>query len=317
MVEDMDTVSALDMLVRSLESRSFSAAARQLGVTPAAVSKQVAALERALGVQLVQRSTRRLTLTEAGLRLVTQATPGLRQVQAALAATNQKTRAITGVLKVSLAAAFGRAYVLPRMGPLLARHADLRLDWHFENRLVDLIGEGFDAGVAGGVDLGGGLVARPLAPLHLVLVAAPAYLERRPATTLRRPEDLADHDLLALRSPKTGRVRPWQLRNGSRERVIEPQPRLWVSDPEALCDAALAGYGVALAGMPHVLPHLDAGRLVRLLPRWWCDAGTIAVYFPSTRLLPAKTRVFVDHLLAAMEADGLARRLSATAGGSK
>jgi DNA-binding transcriptional LysR family regulator len=307
----MDTVSALDMLVRSAEEASFSAAARQLGVTPAAVSKQVAALEKSLGVRLVQRSTRRLALTEAGVRLVSEATPGLRQVQAALAATNQKTAAVSGVLKVSLAPAFGRRYVLPLMGPLLDRHPGLRLDWHFENRQVDLIGEGFDAGISGGVDINSGLTARALVPLHLVVVAAPEYLKRRGDPAIRRPEDLAAQEALLLRSPNSGRTRPWLLKNGAREMLVEPSPRIWVSDPEALCDAVVEGYGIALAALTHVRPHLDSGALVRLLPRWWCDGGMISVYFPSGRLMPAKTRVFVDHLTESMRAAGLGKRLSA------
>lgn len=307
----MDTVSALDMLVRSAEEASFSAAARQLGVTPAAVSKQVAALEKSLGVRLVQRSTRRLALTEAGVRLVVEATPGLRQMQAALAAANQRAGPVSGVLKVSMAPSFGRRYVLPLMGPLLERHPGLRLDWHFDNRQVDLIGEGFDAGISGGVDINSGLTARALVPLHLVIVASPDYLARRSAPEIRRPEDLSAHDALLLRSPNSGRTRPWLLRSGAKEALVEPSPRIWVSDPEALCDAVVAGYGIALAALTHVRPHLDSGNLVRLLPRWWCDGGMISVYFPSGRLMPAKTRVFVDHLTQSMRTSGLGKSLSA------
>lgn len=299
------------MLVRSAEEASFSAAARQLGVTPAAVSKQIAALEKSLGVRLVQRSTRRLALTEAGIRLVVEATPGLRQVQAALAATNQRTGPVAGVLKVSMAPAFGRRYVLPLMGPLLERHPGLRLDWHFDNRQVDLIGEGFDAGISGGVEINSGLTARALAPLHLVIVASPGYLARRSAPEIRRPEDLSAHDALLLRSPNSGRTRPWLLRHGAREVLVAPSPRIWVSDPEALCDAVVEGYGVALAALTHVRPHLDSGSLVRLLPRWWCDGGMISVYFPSGRLMPAKTRVFVDHLTESMRTAGLGKYLAA------
>jgi DNA-binding transcriptional LysR family regulator len=325
----MDLMGALEMLVRSAEGQSFSAAARQLGVTPAAVSKQIAKLEQHLGLQLLVRNTRQLTVTEAGQRLLQEAIPGLVQVHAALGLANQQQDAVAGVLKVSLAPAFGRHYVLPVMGPLLQQHPQLRLDWHFDNRQIDLVGEGFDAGIAGGLDLAGGLVARPLVPLHLVLVAAPGYVARKglPLT----PEQLAAHDTLALRSPNTGRARPWQLHNKTaatsalrgtgksttralRQLLLDLPSRIWVSDSDALVDAALCGYGIALVGLPHARPHLDSGALQRVLPSWWSDLGAVSVYFPHSKLLPAKTRVFVDHLTAVFEEQGLAQRLSALRG---
>ena len=310
----MDVYKALEMLLRSAEEGSFSAAARQLGVTPAAVSKQLGALERRLGTQLVVRSTRRLALTEAGTRLVRDAGPGMQQLHGALASANQRQTAISGVLRVSLAPAFGRQHVLPAMAPFLAAHPALALDWHFDNRQVDLIGEGFDAGVAGAVDLAGGMIARPLVPLHLVLVAAPSYLAFSGRSAPTRPEELTGFEAVVLRSPSTGRSRPWALQNRRRQATVEPRARLWLSDPEAVSDAALAGYGVALAGLPHVHDHLGSGALVRLLPQWWSDAGQISVYFPPSRLMPAKTRAFVDFLVGAMHERGLAATLNAKTG---
>ncbi len=305
----MDLLGALEMLVRSAEGGSFSAAARQLGLTPAAVSKQVARLEQQLKLQLLVRSTRSLALTEQGQRLVREAAPGLQQVHAALSGVRERGADVAGVLKVSLAPAFGRDYVLPLMAPLLQRHPGLRLDWQFENRQVDLIAEGFDAGIAGGVELAGGLVARPLVPLHQVLVASPDYVARRGLP--RNPVELDAHDTLALRSLRTGRVRVWQLQQGRRQVTVEPSARVAVSDPEALTQAALCGLGIALAGLPHARPHLDSGALVRVLPLWWADAGDISVYFPHSRLLPAKTRAFVDHLTSEFERQGIAMRLQA------
>ena len=309
----MDVFGALDMLVRSAEEGSFSAAARQLGLTPAAVSKQIAALEHRLAAQLLVRSTRRLALTEAGARLVQGAGPGLQQLQAALASANQRRSAVAGVLRVSLAPAFGRQEILPLMGPLLDAHPALKLDWHFENRQVDLIAEGFDAGIAGGIDLAGGLIARPLVPLHLVAVAAPSFLLGCGLPEPRAPHDLAAFEAVVLRSARTGRSRPWNLQRRHERVTVEPKARLWLSDPEAVSAAALAGYGVALAGLPHVQQHLQSGALVRLLPSWWCDAGAISIYFPPSRLMPAKTRAFVDHVVAAVESSGLARRMTAGA----
>lgn len=307
----MDVFNALDMLVRSTEQHSFSGAARQLGLTPAAVSKQIAALERQLGTQLVVRSTRGLALTEAGERLVREAEPGLRQLRSALASANPSDTAIAGVLRVSLAPAFGRQHVLPLMGPFLEAHPQLRLDWHFDNRHVDLIKEGFDAGIAGGVDLSGGMVARTLVPLHLVLVASPAYLRRTGLPMPAHPKDLDGFEAVVFKPINSGRARPWTLQCRRTRVTVEPKVRWWLSDPEALTDAALAGHGVALSGLSHVFDHLRRGTLVRLLPQWWCDAGAMAVYFPPSRLMPAKTRAFVDHLARAFRDSGLAKRLTA------
>lgn len=311
----MDVLTALDMLIRSADLGSFAAAARQLGVTPVAVGKQVAKLERDLGAQLVMRTTRSFALTEAGQRLVAEARGGVLAVQNALDATNQRTDGIVGTLRVSLPSAFGRRYVLPSLGPFLDRHRHLRLDWQFENRRVDLVAEGFDLGIAGGIDLAGGLVARTLVPLHLVVVASPAYLEKAGPPALRRPDELPVHALVAMRSASTGRVRPWALRSATETTIVEPDPRIVVNDPDAVREAVLAGHGIGLCGLSHVLADLDRGDLVRLLPGWWADLGRIVLYYPATRLLPAKTRAFTDFITAAFAAQRLAERLDASAMG--
>lgn len=310
----MDVLTALDMLIRSAEQGSFAAAARQLGVTPVAVGKQVTKLERGLGVQLVVRTTRSFALTEAGQRLVAEARSGVLAVQNALDATNQRTEGIVGTLRVNLAPAFGRRYVLPLVGPFLDQHPRLRLDWQFENRHVDLVAEGFDLGIAGAVDLAGGLVARTLAPLHQVVVATPAYLAGAGVPLPVLPDDLPAHRLIAMRSSSSGRVRPWNLRSRSGTATVTPDPRIVVNDPDAVRDAVLAGYGIGLSGLSHVLPDLEAGDLVRLLPDWWVDLGRIVLYHPSSRLLPAKTRAFSDFLMVAFAAKGWASRLDASAG---
>lgn len=307
----MNRFDALDMLLRSVESGSFSAAAKQLGLTPAAVSKQVARLERELKVQLLRRSTRSLSLTEAGERLVAEAGPGLAQVRAALESADAGAGEVEGIVRVSVAPAFGRRYVIPALQPLLDAQPRLRIDWHLDNRRADLVAEGFDAGISGGVELTGTMVSRTLAPLHLVAAASPALLARLGVTRFERPEDLSRAPAVALRSEQTGRPRPWVLHNGAETVRIDPQARQWFNDPEGVCDAAVAGAGVALVGMSHALPHLASGRLVRLLPQWWGDAGVLQVYFAMSRMLPRKTRLFVDALLEAARRDDWAIRLDA------
>ena len=292
----METLANLESFVRSAECGSFSAAARRLGLTPAAISRNVAQLEANLGVRLFQRSTRRLTLTEAGERFLGNVGGGLESIQAAIADLTSSAGAPAGVLRLSAAPAFGRDFLLPLMPGFLARYPAVTPEWHFDNRQVELIADGFDAAIGGGIELSPGVVARELAPAHLVLVAAPGYLAGRPVP--RRPEQLAEFDQLAMRSTQSGKVRSWMLQGPKGERrPLELRPRMLVNDPQALCSSALLGLGVALLAVPDVLEHLESGALVRLLPDWHVDAGPISLYFASQKLLPTKTRAFVNHLV--------------------
>src|SRR5678816_3002290 len=165
--------------VRTAEHGSFSAAARVLGLTPAGVSKNVARLEADLGVRLFQRSTRRLALTESGERFLRQVDGPLASLQAALSGARRIDEEPTGTLKVSMGQAFGRHFLVPLLEDFLARYPRVLPDWHFDNRRVDIVGEGFDAAVGGGFALASGVVARELAPVHIVAVAAPAYMAGR------------------------------------------------------------------------------------------------------------------------------------------
>ena len=321
----MEPLNHLESFVQSAEGGSFSAAARRLGLTPAAVSKNVARLEARLGVRLFQRSTRRLTLTEAGERFLAQVGGALATLQDAVAGLAQDDGQPSGTLKVSMGQAFGREHVLPFMGDFLARYPGIVPDWHFDNQQVDLIGEGFDAAIGGGIALSPGVVARfrepqvgqrlqaggaELARIHVVAVAAPAYLAGRALPA--HPADLVRFDVLLRRSSPTGRLRPWTLRHASGEETmveLPQRPRAIFNDPEAIAQAALLGFGVAMLPMPFVERGLRSGALVRLLPAWYQDSGAVWIYYPSKKLLPPKTRVFVDFVLARFREAQFAQRM--------
>jgi len=306
----MEPLNHLESFVQSAEGGSFSAAARRLGLTPAAVSKNVARLEARLGVRLFQRSTRRLTLTEAGERFLAQVGGALATLQDAVAGLAQDDGQPSGTLKVSMGQAFGREHVLPFMGDFLARYPGIVPDWHFDNQQVDLVGEGFDAAIGGGIALSPGVVARELARIHVVAVAAPAYLAGRALPV--HPSELARFDVLLRRSSPTGRLRPWTLRHASGEETmvdLPARPRAIFNDPEAIAQAALLGLGVAMLPMPFVERGLRSGALVRLLPGWYQDSGAVWIYYPSKKLLPPKTRVFVDFVLARFREARFAQRM--------
>jgi DNA-binding transcriptional LysR family regulator len=136
------------------------------------------------------------------------------------------------------------------------------------------------------------------------------YFAERPQPLA--PADLAQHDGILIRSPQIGRVRPWPLRNRANEQMpITLRTRMTMSDPDAACEAAQQGLGIALVATPNVLPYLESGKLIRVLPDWYVDIGTVSLYFAAQKLLPAKTRAFVDFVVAHFREQKLAQRFSA------
>ncbi|WP_372822310.1 LysR family transcriptional regulator [Pseudomonas parafulva] len=309
----MESFSSLECFITSAEVGSFAEAARRLSITPAAVGKNVAQLESRLGVRLFQRSTRKLTLTEAGQRFLGEVSESFRSIQYAVANLASSEGQPAGVLRVSMGIVFGRLYVLPLLGEFLRRYPAITPDWHFDNRQVDLIGQGFDAAIGGGFDLPPGVVARKLAPAHRVLVAAPEYLQRH--APIQMPEQLPQHDGILIRSPQTGRVRSWPLTSRNQEQhPLHLRQAMTMSDSDAACAAAEQGLGIALVSMPFAVPYFASKRLCRVLPDWYVDDGSVSVYYAERKLLPGKTRAFIDYLLACFEAQGLAKQFDAMAG---
>ncbi len=306
----METLSSIESFVRSAELGSFSAAARRLSLTPGGVSKNVAKLEADLGVRLFHRSTRSLTLTEAGEHFLTQVSGGLDTIQAAIANASNVAGQPAGILKVSMAMAFGRDHLLPLLGEFISLYPSIIPDWRFDNRQVDLIGEGFDVAIGGGIDIAPGVVVRELAKVHLILVASPGYLatKRMP----KMPADLLQLDALIRYSQTTHHNSAWHLKSvGGDQTTIELPPKAILNDPDALCHAAIAGLGVAQVPMPHALRYLESGQLVRLLPEWYTEHSVISLYFAAKKLMPAKTRVFVDFIVEKFRTERLSDKWSA------
>jgi DNA-binding transcriptional LysR family regulator len=299
--------SHLDAFIAAADEGSFSAAARRLGLTPAAVSKSVAQFEARLGVRLFQRSTRSLALTTDGERLYAQVRRPWSEIGDALTDVRQGAGKPAGTLKVALAHTVGREYFVPMMDEFVRRYPDVVPDLHFDNRQVDLVAEGFDVAIGGGIELTDALIARELARLRIVLVAAPAYLAANPVP--KQPADLVRHRGLLRRSLSSGRLVPWVLKNKAGEEVVASvRPVMVLDDPEAMGRAAASGMGIALLPLPHALPFLERGELVPVLPAWYAEALPLAIYYTSRRLVPAKVRVFVDHVLEQFKARGLATR---------
>lgn len=309
----MESLANLESFVRSAQNEGFSAAARQLGLTPSAVSRNVAMLERNLGIRLFHRSTRKLTLTEAGEQFLQSIGGNLDALQAAIAGVSADHGEPGGILKVSMAPTFGITYLMPLLPGFLARYTRIRAEWHFENRQVDLVAEGYDVAIGGGFELALGMVSRPLAAAHIVAVASPEYMRQRTPPSV--PSDLAILDGIVMRSTRTGRIRQWMMRNVSANEMEAPlKETLIVNDPAAMREAAVLGLGVTLIAVPDVLRELESGKLVRLLPQWYADAGAISLYYANRTLLPAKTRAFIDYVVEEFKRARLAERFAGSLG---
>jgi DNA-binding transcriptional LysR family regulator len=270
-------------------------------------------LERNLGVRLFHRSTRKLTLTDAGERFLLAIKDSVEGLQHAISAMATDEGEPAGILRVSMGLNFGADYILPLLPPFLARYPGIRPDWQFTTRQIDLIAEGYDAAIGGGIEWGAGVVSRVLAPLHLIAVASPDYLNKRSLPT--DPSGLAAFDGIAWRSSRTGRIRERLMRDTAGTEIpVKLKESIVLDDPEATCRAALLGLGVTLNAVCHVLPHLESGALVRLLPQWYVDEGPISIYYASRTLLPAKTRVFVDFVADAFRRQRLAERFAGSIG---
>lgn len=291
----METLANLESFVRAAEGGSFSEAGRRLGLTAAAISRNVAMLERNLGVRLFQRTTRKLTLTEAGERFLVSIEGNLDALQAAIAGAATRDREPTGVLKVSLIPSFGLSHILPLLPAFHAKYPRIKPEWHFDNRRVDLIAEQYDAAIGGGFDLADGVVSRPLAPVHVVAVTSPSYMAGRAPP--EDPSGLAAYSGIVMRSLHTGRIPNWMMRNAEGVEVAGTLTEsMVVNDPAALREAARLGLGVTLIALFDVLTELERGDLIRLLPDWYADAGAVSLYFASRTLISKKTRVFVDFI---------------------
>jgi len=297
----MKNLQGLLAFVETATSGSLTAAADRLGITPAAVSKSLARLEGRLGVRLINRSTRKLSLTAEGHGFLDSARAALRLLDEAVANVSQTAHTPAGRVRISVGIAFGRRFVLPALPALTALHPQLGIDVDLDNRPVDLVAGGYDIGIRGGFVEDSSLIARRVCALPVALLASPDYLKRAGAPA--SPEALAGHRCATTRLAG-GAQPPWQfIKPGGRRFEFTPQPHVTTSDPESLVDLALADAGIVQAGLHHALPFLRSGRLKLVMPGLH-DPGTreIVLHYPHRQYLAPRVRVVVDALLMHLSA---------------
>ncbi len=294
---DSSAFARLGVFLEVAEHGSFSAAGRLLGLSPSSVSRQIDALEDELGVQLFLRTTRALSLTEAGELLTGRAGALVGELQQLREELGHHAREPRGLLRISTSLTLGRRTLVPALPRLLARHPELRVELSMSNRFVDPVGEGFDLLVRLGRLRDSTLIARRLADHARVLVASPLYLERRGRP--RRLSDLSDHECLHTRYESGGST--WRFRRAGEERRVRISGSFAADDADARLEVCLQGVGIALLPRWMVDSQLDDGSLVQVLPGFQAtatefDPGIFAIHASGTRT-PAKVRAALDFLV--------------------
>lgn len=283
-------LQALNAFVKVVQTGSFTRAAESLGTQKAHLSRTITQLEKKLGVRLLERTTRSLSLTEVGREMFERAVGILGAIDDAKR-TAQKTQAEPrGVLKLTCGVEFGMISVSRWITDYLQRYPLVQVKAEFTGRLVDLVHEGFDLAIRVGNLPDSSLAARKLGVLDYGLFASPAYLARRgaPAT----PDDLANHDGLAFSGGSHSQV--WRLHHDAEKAEVTIVPRLLVNNSFAVRDAATQGLGIAQLPLFMALDQLNQGVLVRVLPQWKRPDVPVHAVFPSARYLTPKVRAFID-----------------------
>lgn len=292
-----DSLPALVAFACVARQGSFTAAAGTLAVSPSAVSQTVRHLEDRLGVRLLQRTTRRVGLTEAGAALLARVEPALAEIHAATDDVRQQRDKPAGTLRLTSSHSAVVIALRPILADFMRAYPSICVDLVTDDRFIDLIAEGFDAGLRLGEALQQDMVAIPVTgPLRMVVVAAPDYLARH--GTPQTPQDLHDHACLRYRFGPTGSVYRWEFSRGGRPFVADTRAALIANDKSMLHQAALAGLGLIYEFPHHIADALASGALVTVLDDWTPPFSGFYLYYPGRTLMPQKLRVFVDFIKA-------------------
>ena len=273
--------------------QSFRGAARELGVSTAAVSQSVRHLEEQLRVVLLNRTSRSVALTDAGRRLVEEAGPGLAQAAAALHGASAQPGEAVGRLKLSVPRAAVPLLIAPVLPAFRARYPRVEVDVVVEQRLVDIVAEGYDAGVRLSETIERDMVqVRLTDAFRFVVVGAPAYFEKHGPP--ERPEDLLRHECIVLRSQTTGTPYAWELERGSRTWRVPVHGGVATNDEMTGVALAAKGVGLAYALEPAIQEHLHSGRLVRVLEDYAPTVPGFFLYYPSRAQRSTPLRLFIE-----------------------
>jgi len=283
-------IDHLRLFIRLASTHNISLAGQELGLSPAVASSHINKLEQGLGVRLLHRTTRKVSLTEEGMAFLPHAEDVLASVEAARAAVGADEASPQGTLRVAAPASFARMHLVPALKGFLARYPDLKMDLRLSDTIVDMVEGGFDVAIRNTVLKDSTLIARKLAVDKRIICASKEYLAQ--SAELKTPEDVYQHNCIHLMG-----LEEWAFASPSGPQSIKVKGQLRTDNGEAVRDACVSGLGLALSSLWSVYQHLERGELIEVLPDHplITDADVWAVY-PSSRLLAPKVRVFIDYL---------------------
>lgn len=296
-------VSSLTWFAHIARHRSFTKAAAEMEVTRAALSQHLKGLEQHLNVRLLNRTTRDMSLTDEGQRLLDVLQPALTAIERAVAEIGEAHAEPTGLIRMNSSRVAARLLIEPHMGEFLARYPKLRLELVMDDGFSNIVAEGLDAGIRLGESLDEHMVAVPITPpLEMAIVGSPEYFERYgvPET----PADLMKHNCLAYRFTSSGTIDRWSFTSPDEEKrtvVFEPQGNAVFNDDDSMLRGALQGVGLVQHIDLCVRQHLADGSLVRVLAAWCPPFPGFYLYVPSRSQMPAKTRALMDFLVEQRE----------------
>lgn len=281
----------LDAILAIARRTTFRAAALDLGMSTTALSSAVAKLEAHLGVRLFNRTTRSVSLTDAGRSFIEQVGPGLADIHGAIEGARAQQATPSGVLRINTFATAAREILSPLVLDFLHRHPRVHVDLVTEGRIVDIVAHGFDLGVRLAALVPTDMIAIPLGrPQRHAVVASPAYLKKH--GTPRAPADLLAHRCVRVRLPN-GAIFRWELQRGSRKAQIDVTGPITLDEASLARTAVLEGVGLGFFMEPDVRADLAAGRLVRVLDEWTPPHGKLCLYYPGRRNPSAALKAFV------------------------
>ena len=285
----------LRALVAVAHERSFTKAAAKLGVSQSALSQTIRQLEARLGVRLLTRTTRSVSVTEAGERVLGTVAPRIEEIETELAAVGELREKPAGTIRIAATEYATDAILLPKLAKLLRDYPDIKVEIVIDYGLTDIVTQRFDAGVRSGEQVASGMIAVRIAPdMRMAVVGLPSYFKNRPEP--KKPQDLIGHNCIALRLPTHGGLYAWEFEKGGRELKVRVEGQLIFNTTAQMLNAALAGLGLAYVPEGMAQPYLVRRRLKRVLEDWCLPYSGYHLWYPSRRQSSAAFALLVDAL---------------------
>jgi DNA-binding transcriptional LysR family regulator len=290
-----ENVNDLQAFLAVARERSFTRAAAKLGVSQSALSHTIRGLETRLGLRLLTRTTRSVAPTEAGERLLQNVGPRFEEIEIELAALSELRDKPAGTIRITTSEHSAGTILWPKLAKLLPHYPDIKVEINIDNGLTDIVAERYDAGVRFGEQVEKDMIAVRIGPdMRMAAVGAPSYFAKRPPP--RKPQDLVGHSCINIRLPTYGGLYAWEFERGDQELKVRVDGQLVFNTLAPILTAALGGFGIAYVPEDLVQPHIDKGRLKRVLEDWCAPFPGYHLYYPSRRQSSPAFALLVDAL---------------------